>query len=49
MSIIDISPLYLRPDMHIVGSHQDCLHACEPGALNLFSNAFLQMLVNNEL
>lgn len=49
MSVLDISPLYLRPDMHIYGAHRDCFHACEPGALNIIANAFLQLLVHDEI
>ena len=35
--------------MHIYGAHKDCFHACEPGALNIVANAFLQLLVHDEI
>ena len=48
-SILDMSPLYLRPDGHVYGERQDCLHYCHPGPINLFSQLLLQMLYNNEI
>ena len=45
--VLDMSPLYLRPDSHPGGT--DCLHFCIPGPLNLFSILLLQMLYNKEI
>jgi hypothetical protein len=42
--IIDMTPLYSRPD-----AHSDCLHLCLPGPLNLFSILLLNMLSTGEL
>jgi hypothetical protein len=47
--ILDMAPLYLRMDAHVIGKKDDCLHYCQPGPLNLFSILFLQMLANNEV
>lgn len=46
--VLDMSPLYLRPDAHIPGG-KDCLHFCIPGPLDLFAQLMLQMLVNGEI
>lgn len=46
IKVLDISPLYLRPDAHPKG---DCMHYCLPGPLDLFSNIFITMLYNNEI
>jgi len=44
-SIIDVSPLRLRPDGHnSVYWHDDCLHYCIPGPLDIFSTVFLHTL-----
>lgn len=48
-AVLDMSPLYLRPDGHIRGEHQDCLHYCQPGPLNVFSVLLLQMFLNGEI
>lgn len=47
--VVDMSPLYLRPDAHIFGAKHDCLHYCQPGPLNLFSQLLLQLLYNHEI
>ena len=47
--ILHMSPLYLRPDAHIEGHKEDCLHYCMPGPLDLFSIILQQMLFNNEI
>jgi hypothetical protein len=47
--IIDMSPLYMRPDAHARHSPVDCLHYCMPGPIDLFSILLQQMLYNNEL
>jgi len=49
ISIIDMSPLYLRPDGHVYGIKEDCLHYCQPGPLNLFSQLLLQKLYTLEI
>jgi hypothetical protein len=49
ISILDMSPLYLRPDGHVYGEKKDCLHYCQPGPLNLFSQLLLQMLYTHEI
>lgn len=49
---LDVSPLYYRPDGHVlrgrwVGGRRkpvDCLHSCMPGPLNLFSKLLLHHL-----
>jgi GDSL/SGNH-like Acyl-Esterase family found in Pmr5 and Cas1p len=46
-SIIDMTPLYLRPDAH--PGEWDCLHYCVPGPLDLFSVLLLNMLTTNEV
>lgn len=51
-NVIDMSPLYLRPDAHpgkLSNGLQDCLHYCLPGPLNLFAVALMQMLYNKEI
>jgi hypothetical protein len=45
-SVIDMSPLRLRPDAHPEG---DCLHYCIPGPLSLFDQVLQTMLVSGEL
>jgi hypothetical protein len=45
--VVDMSPLYLRPDAH--PGNEDCLHYCMPGPLDLFSVLLLQMLYNKEI
>ena len=57
-SIIDMAPLYMRPDAHpgslasdlmrITNGLGDCFHYCLPGPLNIFSNFLLNMLVEHE-
>jgi GDSL/SGNH-like Acyl-Esterase family found in Pmr5 and Cas1p len=47
--VLHVSPLWLRPDAHVRGAKDDCLHYCMPGPLNLFSNILLQMLFNKEV
>jgi hypothetical protein len=42
--IIDMSPLYTRPD-----AHSDCLHFCLPGPLDIFSVLLMNMLETGEL
>ena len=44
MPMIEMTPLYLRPDMH-----SDCLHACLPGPLDLFAILLQNMLHTKEL
>lgn len=49
ISVIDMSPLYLRPDAHPgknmlllnKKSSHDCLHYCTPGPVDLFGNILL--------
>lgn len=31
MRVMDMRSLYLRPDAHVLGDKNDCLHFCEPG------------------
>ena len=45
--LLDMSPLYYRPDAHVGGF--DCLHFCMPGPVDLFSILLLQMLYNGEI
>jgi hypothetical protein len=45
-SVIDMSPLRLRPDAHPEG---DCLHYCIPGPLSLFDQVLQTMLVSGEI
>lgn len=52
--LMDMAPLYLRPDSHLASAGRpsekhDCLHYCIPGALNLFSILFQNMLMNGEI
>lgn len=52
MPVLDLSPLYLRPDAHTrkpVGHVLDCLHLCLPGPLDLFAILMFQALANGEL
>jgi hypothetical protein len=46
IKILDMSPLYLRPDAHPYG---DCLHFCTPGPIDLFSQMLLNMMFTKEL
>jgi hypothetical protein len=46
LGVIDMSPLYLRPDAHALG---DCLHFCAPGPLDLFAQLMLASLAAGEL
>jgi len=43
VTLLDMSPLYLRPD-----GHSDALHFCLPGPLDLFSILLLQKLLLEE-
>ena len=45
--IVDMSPLYSRPDAHPISD--DCLHYCLPGPVDMFATLFLQMLYNKEI
>ena len=55
--VIDMSPLYYRPDAHVALNllfpnkkvAYDCLHYCNPGPLNLFVVLLYNMFLNNEL
>ena len=47
-SILDMSPLYLRPDAHPY-STGDCLHYCTPGPLDLFPRLLLHKLYTGEI
>lgn len=48
--MLDMSPLYQRPDAHLINYwHEDCLHFCVPGPLDLFSILLLQMLTVGEV
>lgn len=47
MTILDMSPLALRPDAHPGGG--DCLHFCLPGPVDLFPQILLQSLYAREL
>lgn len=52
--VLDMSPLYLRPDSHAgklvyENASTDCLHYCLPGPLDLFARVLLQMLKNKEI
>jgi hypothetical protein len=54
MPIIDMTPLYLRPEAHSLfvknSTIQDCTHYIGPaGPVNLFSQLILTMLFNSEL
>lgn len=42
---LDMSPLYYRPDGHIRGPKDDCLHYCLPGPVNLFAQLLLHLLL----
>jgi hypothetical protein len=44
MTMVEMGPLYLRPD-----AHSDCLHMCLPGPLDLFPILLLGMLYTGEL
>lgn len=41
--VIDMEPLFLRPDAHPA----ECLHYCVPGPLDIFSNLVLQTLYHH--
>ena len=48
--VLDMSPVYLRPDSHSgIYWHDDCLHYCIPGALDIFAQLLLQKLVVREI
>ena len=55
--VLDMAPLYLRPDAHPsmnkVLMHKltdyDCLHYCLPGPLDIFAQILLTMLLNQEV
>ena len=51
--VIDMDPLYLRPDAHPAqlpdGRKRDCLHFCLPGPLQLFAVLLQTMMFNGEL
>jgi hypothetical protein len=50
MKIVDMSPLYLRPDGHVFrGNFVDCLHYCLPGPVNLFNVLMQNMLSTKEI
>lgn len=44
--IVDMRPLYYRPDAH---KTYDCMHYCLPGPLNLFARELLTMMLTGEL
>lgn len=46
LGVIDMSPVYLRPDGHALA---DCLHYCTPGPLDLFAIYLLTALKTGEL
>ena len=46
LGVIDMSPLYQRPDAHAL---DDCLHFCTPGPLDLFGELLMAALSNGEL
>jgi hypothetical protein len=48
IQVLDMYPLYLRPDAH---PHviKDCLHYCQPGPLNLFPIILYNMLLTNQI
>ena len=47
--LLDMRPLYQRPDAHVRGANNDCLHYCQPGALDIFSRLLLQMLLTGDI
>ena len=47
-SIIDMSPLYYRPDAHITYI-ADCYHYCTPGPIDIFARILLQKLYTKEM
>ena len=52
MAVMDMSPLYGRPDAHPadIDKHaRDCLHYCLPGPVDVDGNILMQMLFNNEI
>ena len=53
ITLLDMSPLYLRADAHpkkvLSGGYIDCLHFCTPGPLNLFSQLLMNMLYTGEI
>lgn len=50
MTVLDMTPLRLRPDAHPgVTWRDDCLHYCMPGPIDLFSQVLLQALHNKVL
>lgn len=46
MGVIDMSPLYERPDSH---PKKDCLHNCLPGPIDLFATLLMQKLFTKEI
>lgn len=46
--VLDVSPLYLRPDAH-ANPPGDCLHYALPGALDLIPQLLLNMLLSGEI
>lgn len=51
MSIIDMTPLYYRPDAHPGSGTKiwDCLHYCQPGPVNFFAEILHHLLVTKQL
>lgn len=48
--VLDMSPLYLRPDAHVGSRYKDdCMHYCTPGPLDLLPQILQQMLFNKEV
>lgn len=47
MPILDLRMLYNRPDAHIEPG-KDCLHMCIPGPLDVVTDLFQQLLINEE-
>jgi len=50
LPVMDLSPLYLRPDAHVFMKRiPDCFHYCLPGPLNIFANILLTRMFVGEL
>lgn len=52
MPILDMAPLYFRPDAHpasVVPQSPDCLHYCVPGPLDIVGPILITMLYNKEI
>ena len=47
MKVLDMYPLYLRPDSHT--SRHDCLHFCLPGPVDIIGPLLLTMLETGEI